>query len=62
MLFYSWFIHQVVNARVEEVSDLRVHIDELETKLKENDEEKAQLKKYYLQRLDQQQTQTDQYW
>ena len=44
------------------MSDLRVQIDELQHKLKDIDEEKGQLKKYYVQRLEQQQTHMDQYW
>ena len=44
------------------MSDLRVQIDDLQTKLKQANEEKGQLKQYYIQRLEQQQTNMDQFW
>ena len=45
-----------------EMSDLRVQIDKLQSKLDHAERDKGDLKKYYVQRLEQQQAHMDQYW
>ena len=45
-----------------EMSDLRVQIDDLSGKLRNSEKDKADLKKYYVQRLEQQQSHMDRYW
>ena len=45
-----------------EMSDLRVQVDDLQSKLDNAEKDKGDLKKYYVQRLEQQQSHMDQYW
>ncbi len=47
---------------MEEMSDLRVQVDDLASKLTNAEKDKGELKKYYIQRLEQQQSHMDQYW
>ena len=44
------------------MSDLQVQIDDLQSKLNNSEREKGELKKYYLQRLEQQQAHMTHYW